>query len=333
MSTDRDPKLGLVLSGGGARGAFEAGVAEVIDEIGLRPGVVSGTSAGAITGAGVACGWAPERITRLWTSIQTRDVMRPRFDLHNLVKLGPLLKPPHRILGFGEGSTSETLLDVLGWTWFFHLEPLRELLVEELGGEELPLDDDVTLTLSAIEVATGRLVRFSNKPLPDGDRDGGDNIVCDLTVDHVIASAAIPGLFRPVELDGTEYWDGGLTSNTPLEAALTHEIDRGIVVGASTANPEPIPPKTLGDVLALALDHLVRASMLQDVDHARTVTELAEEAPEATRHRPVDLCLVLPDSPIEGLADLLDFEPSVAEELVEDGRRIARRQLQDVAWA
>lgn len=332
MSTRRDPELGLVLSGGGARGAFEAGVAETIDELDLRPGVISGTSAGSITGAGIACGWAPERITKLWTSIQTRDVMRPRFDLQNLVKLGPLLKPPHRILGFGKGSTSETLLDVLGWTWFFHLEPLRELLVEELGGEELPVEDDVTLTLSAIEVATGRLVRFSNKPLPDGDRDGDDNIVVDLTVDHVLASAAIPGLFRPVDIDGTDYWDGGLTSNTPLESALAHEIDRAVVVGASTVDPEPVPPQTLGDVLALALDHLLRGSMVQDVDHARTVTELVEQAPDATRHRPAELCLVLPDSPITGLADLLDFEPDVAEALVADGRRIARQRLQDIGW-
>ena len=329
----RDPSLALVLSGGGARGAFEAGAFDALDGAGLRPGVVSGTSAGAITGAGVACDWASERIIELWTSLQTRDVLRPRWDLHRLVRLRPLLRPPWELLGFGAGSTTETLLDLLGWTWFFHLGPLRDLLVGELGGERLPIGDDVTLTLSAVEVETGRLVRFSNRPLPNQERDQRPNLVAELTVDHVLASAAIPGLFRPVEIDGSRYWDGGLTSNTPLTAALAHDAERLVVVGASTEEPGPSPPGSLGDVLARALDHALRAALLHDVDHARTVSELADGAPAHSRHQPVEIVEVLPEEPITGLGDLLDFEPRAARDLLASGRRTTRQRLQDAGWS
>lgn len=326
-----DGVVALVLSGGGARGAFDAGVVEVLEEQGVDPSIVSGTSAGAITGAGLACGWPAARITGLWTSLQTHDVLRPRLDLHRLVRLGPLLRDPRRLLGIGRASTTQALLDAIGWTWLFHLGPLRALLVDELGGERLPLRDDVTLTLSALEVSTGRLVRFSNRPLPDPDRDGSQNVVVELTVDHVLASAAIPGLFQPASIDGEEYWDGGLVSNTPLTAAVAHDPDRVLVVGASPDEPNPTPPRSLGDVLTLALDHVLRRALLDDVDHARTVNALVDSDADSGHHKEVDVLTILPTTPMTGIGDLLDFEPAIARDLVEDGRRTTRRALD--GWA
>lgn len=332
MPGERDPSLAVVLSGGGARGAFEAGVVEAVDEAGLRPGIVSGTSAGALTGAAMACGWGPERITKLWTSLQTRDVMRPRFDLHRLVRLRPFLQPPHHLLGFGPGSTSETLLDLIGWTWFFHLRPLRERLVEELGDERLPLDDDVVLTLAAVNSETGELVRFSNRELPNPDRDRTPTVVVDLTVNHVLASAAIPGLFQPIDVDGGTYWDGGLTSNTPLTAALAHDAEHLLVAGTTTEDPGAVPPRSLGDVLAMAFDHVLRAAMLDEVDEARTVSNLVGLDPDSTHHHQCEIATVLPEEPISGIGDILDFEPAVARELVESGRRATQAALEDAGW-
>jgi len=327
--TSTDPSLALVLSGGGARGAFEAGVVRHLHRAGLHAGVIAGTSAGAITGAAVACGWSADRIVELWTSLRTHDVLRPRLDVHRLVRPGALLRGPRYLLGLGRASTTETLLDALGWSWLLHLGPLRELLVEELGGERLPLRDDVTLTLTAVEVETGRLLRFCNRDLRQHDRDRSRLVVADLTVDHVLASAAIPGLFRPVEVDGVQYWDGGLTSNTPLNAALAHAPERVVVVGTSPSEPAAAPPKSIGDVVAMAIDHVLRAALVHDVDHAETVNELVRGAPDATVHRAIELATVLPDSPIEGLGDLLDFEPEVSRELVAAGERIAAERLAD----
>lgn len=330
--TDRDPSFAVVLSGGGARGAFEAGVVRALDDAGLRPGIVSGTSAGALTGAGIACGWSGDRMARLWSSLQTRDVMRVRTDVHRLVRPSVLLRDPRVLLGAGRGTTSDVLLDALGWTWFLHLGPMRRLLVDELGGERLPIDDDVTLTLSAVEADTGRLVRFSNRPVPDEERDSSTTIVTELTVDHVLASSSIPGLFEPIEVDGRSYWDGGLTSNTPLTGALEHDPDRVLVVGATKEAGPGRVPRSLGDVIAFAIGHVFRDALLRDVDNAMTVNRLASRVPEATSHRVVELATVMPDEPIRGLGDLLDFEPAVAADLIEAGRRRAAAVLDERGW-
>lgn len=332
VAGDTDTRTALVLSGGGARGAFDAGVVLALADAGLRPQVVSGTSAGAITGAAVACGVAPGRIVDMWTSLQTRDVMRLRRDVFRFLRPWVLLKDPRLLLGAGRGTTSDTLLDLFGWTWFLDLAPMRRRLVRELGGERLPVRDDMTLTLSTIEVETGRLVRFTNHPVPDPDRDRTDTIVTELTVDHVMASAAIPGLFRPTRIDGVSYWDGGLTSNTPLTGALEHEPDRIVVVGAAAAATERRAPRSIGDVVALAIGHLLRDALDRDVDNARTVNELVENAPAGTSHRAVDMVTIIPETPIDGLGDLLDFEPAVARDLIEAGRRLAAEQLARTDW-
>lgn len=322
-----DPTLAIVLSGGGVRGAFEAGVLQALEEVGLRPGIVSGTSAGAISGAGLAAGLPAAEVRDIWTSVQSRDVYRPRLDLHRLISLRSVVLDPRRLLGIGRFTTSETLLDMVRWTWLFHLGPLRQRLVEVLGGESLDLPDDVVLTVSAVTVDSGEVVRFTNRALPDPTRDEGRTEVVDMTVDHLLASASIPGLFQPVDVDGTSYWDGGLSANTPLAAASSHAPDRIIVVGASPLDGHDRAPDTLGDVLARSVDHLFRAALVQDVEHTRDINALVAAGHGGTHHRHVEITTIVPERNIGGLGDLLDFEPVVAERLADDGLRIARRRL------
>lgn len=331
--SDRDPGFALVLSGGGARGAFEAGAVAALDEAGLRPGIISGTSAGAITGAGVACGLSGEELVELWCSMETRDVMRLRRDVQNLINPEVLAKDPKLLFGAGRGDRDKSLLDVFGWAWMLHLEPLRERLLEVLGQEVLPIEDDVVLTMAATAVSTGEPVRFSNRELPQEDRDTSVIQVVELTIDHVLASSAIPGLFQPIAIDGQDYWDGVLGSNTPVTGALEHDPDRVLVVGATAAEGPPRPPETLGDVMALAIAHVMRDALWTDIDNAQTVNELAEAAPDGTRHRVVDIETVLPETPINAIGDVLSFEPEIARDLAEEGRRLTAAKLADTDWA
>lgn len=323
-------RTALVLSGGGARGAFDAGVAAGVREAGVRPTVLAGTSAGALTAAVVAMGWSDARIEDFWTSLRTRDVYRPRLDLHRLVRPSRLLAGPRTWLGFGGHTTTEWLLDLLGWTWLFHLGPLRERLVDAIGGEVLPLADDITLVVSAVEVGTGDLVRFSNRRPPDRDDDGVR--IVELTVDHLLASAAIPGLFRPVAVDGVDHWDGGLASNTPLAAALQHDPDRAIVVASSVPGDHDGVPSSIGDVVAMAIEHVFRSAVLTDLDHARTVNDLVAAGADG-KHRVVELVPVTPDEPVRGIGDILDFEPSRASHFHAAGRRAAADALADAEAA
>ncbi len=317
-------RVALVLSGGGARGAFDAGVVRAVRDRGIEPTILAGTSAGALTAGAVAMGWSRDQLDRFWSEQQTRDVYRPRHDLHRLLRPRRLFVDPRTWLGIGERTATEWLLDLVGWTWLFHLEPLRARLVDEIGGEVLPLRDDVTLVVSTVDVATGELVRIANRPPPGRKVDGLR--VEELTVDHLLASAAIPGLFRPIELDGRDHWDGGLASNTPLAAALQHDPDAAIVVASSVPGGQPRPPTSLGDVLALAVEHTFRSAVLTDLDHAETVNELVASGVD-TRHRVVELLAVTPDDVVTGLGQILDFEPGRARRFLDDGEQAAHRAL------
>ena len=310
----------LVLSGGGAKGAFEAGVIAALDDAGIQPDVLSGTSAGALNAAAVACGVGTDRLIRLWGSMESGDVYRVRRDVHRLIRPLHLVSDPAALLGRGPHSTSEHLLESIGWTWLFHTAPLRRRLVALLGGEVLPIRGDRVLTVSCVDAATGELVRFTNRK-PTGERDDGTYREVTMTVDHLLASAAIPGIFAPVEIDGVTWWDGGLVANTPLTAALGYEPDAAIIVATGAVDRTGEPPRSLGEAVSRIVDHLMRHGMVKDIDHAQTVNELVRAAPGATHHREVDLVPVVPgDADRSGLGELLDFHPGRARQLIAHGR-------------
>lgn len=312
----------LVLSGGGAKGAFEAGVIAALDEADVAPTVLSGTSAGAINAAAVACGIPTERLVQLWTSLESGDVYRVRRDVHRLIRPLHLMGNPRALLGRGKASTSEHLLESIGWTWLFHTAPLRERLVAVLGGEVLPVRPDVVLTVACVDVASGELVRFTNRA-PRGSRAEPGYREVELTVDHLLASAAIPGVFAPVEVSGGSWWDGGLVANTPLTAAMGYDPDAAIVVATGAVERTGRAPRSLGEAASQVIDHIMRFGMMKDMDHAQTVNELVRAAPGATRHKQVQLVPVVPDdADRSGLGELLDFDPRRARQLVDHGREI-----------
>lgn len=310
----------LVLSGGGAKGAFEAGVIAALDDADVRPQILSGTSAGALNAAAVACGIPAERLVAMWGSMESGDVYRLRRDVHRLIRPLHLVGNPRALLGRGRHSTSEHLLESIGWTWLFHTAPLRERLVALLGGEVLPIRDDMVLAVACVDAASGELVRFTNRA-PTGARAEAGYREVTMTVDHLLASAAIPGIFAPIEIDGGTWWDGGLVANTPLSAALTYDPADAIVVATGAVERTAEPPRSLGQAASQIIDHIMRFGMVKDMDHAQTVNELVRAAPDATHHREVQLVPVVPNDDQSGLGELLDFHPRRAHQLIEDGRR------------
>lgn len=318
-----------MLSGGGAKGAFEAGVIAALDDADVRPTVVSGTSAGAINAAAVACDVPVERLIGLWGSLESGDVYRVRRDVHRLVRPGHLVSNPRALLGLGRHSISEHLLSSIGWTWLFHTAPLRRRLVAVLGGEVLPIRDDVVLTVACVNAATGELVRFTNRA-PTGERADPGYREVTLTVDHLLASAAIPGIFAPVEVDGGIWWDGGLVANTPLSAAMGHDLDVAIVVATGAVERSGRAPRSLGEAASQIIDHLMRFGMVKDMDHAQTVNELVRHAPDGTTHRQVQLVPIVPgEGDRSGLGELLDFDPRRAHQLIAHGREVAAQAIRD----
>lgn len=304
-------KLGLVLSGGGALGAFEAGVVAAMEEAGLRPDVLSGTSAGALNVAALGAGFDARGLAELWSQVGNREVFTVRDDFGDLLRLGDLLRPDGRPL-------TERVLDGIGWAWLFETAPLRETLVAALGGEQVPADDR-PLVVSAVEVASGALVRFATQAPA---RPASGFRVGPLTVDHLMASAAIPLAFQPAEVEGVAYWDGGIVANTPLAPALAYHPDVVVIVTTSTlARPAPVPT-SLGDAISVLVDTLLAHSLAADLDHAKAINALVAANPDALPDRRVVEFLELGPVGLDlGPRGLLDFDPAKAARYIALGHQ------------
>lgn len=258
--------LALVMSGGGARGAYEVGVLSyVFGELTVERGppkidLVSGTSVGAINGAFVAsvmhdpvAGMA--RLGSLWRRLSLSDVLG--FGVLQARKL-------HRVLLGGRRGAG-----------LFDAAPMTSIVKEGVDWRQLARNIRRgklrALTITATHIPTGRPTCFIDRspgmPVPRGLPRGIRVRPAHILPHHVLASAAIPVVFPPVFIRTDLYCDGGLRLNTPLSPALHMGADRVLVVGLSTAAGEvraqlpkarfPGLPFLLGKVLdAFLLDHV-----------------------------------------------------------------------------
>lgn len=259
--------LGLCLSGGGARGAFQVGVYERLlrdPRFCCGPIVLSGTSAGAINAALIAAGKTPNEMMRFWTQIaEDPPVVGSPLFFHSLVRT--LLRLGAQELGLWLTSPRQTLwpflcravnhfpprrgsalalcveylltarfelvsrlLEGIREPFIADTQRLRERLIAELGGEVVP-HDGRRLAINTVDAHTGRVVRYVTTRTPLTRPP--DYIVVDaITVDMIMASASIPLLFPTVEIDGRWLWDGGLLVNTPLAPVVALGADEIVTV-------------------------------------------------------------------------------------------------------
>ena len=211
-------RIVLVLQGGGALGAYQAGVYQALHEHNLVPDWIVGTSIGAINAALIAGNHQENRLQKIkafWDRVshpdgidmsQVSDEMRRTniwFNTMDTVVRGvPGFFGPRWFSGFALGmpvAPEEAS--------FYETDQLSATLKELVDFDYLNEPGGVRLTVSAVNVASGELAHF--------DSESGD-----LCPDHVRASGSLPPAFAPVRIDGDLYWDGGLYSNTPLESVL-----------------------------------------------------------------------------------------------------------------
>jgi len=239
------PRRALVLSGGGARGAYEAGVlsylfSDLAKKLG-RPAhfdIVTGSSVGAIHAAYTAAAQdevgAGERLTEIWRSLSFESVLD--ISPAGLLRLPwQLLRGPARVEKLLAGSVTppDRLPGLLG------TEALEEVVFRGIEWKAIRRNVDsgdlAALAVVATEIATGRSVVFVDsaaKSLPAWTRD--PYIIerrARIDRDHTLASAAIPLLFPAVRIGSTFYCDGGLRLNTPLVPALRLGADRVLIIG------------------------------------------------------------------------------------------------------
>jgi len=290
----RRRSIGMVLSGGGARGVFQVGVYEKLladPRFAEGPAAISGTSAGAINAALIAAGRSPKEMLEFWHSIgdDPPATASARFFftagrtlLELLIKEGARLLVPSRRWRYlwqraknhfppRPGDLTALLIEYILAVRFDLVsdflsgiqEPfladtsaLRERLVQALGGETVPTDR-VRLAINTVDAHSGRVVRFVTHATPL-TRPPDYHIVDAITVDMIMASCAIPLLFPPIRIGPHLLWDGGLLVNTPLAPVVALGADEIVpVLVTEPAEPGAEPLAHFGRAVERTVDSLL----------------------------------------------------------------------------
>jgi NTE family protein len=282
-------RVALVLSGGGARGAYAVGVLAGLNAIlgGLRSRfqLFTGTSVGAINAAHCAAfarrdDLGLDELVRRYGELRLSTHLRPRLT----GLLGALRRDP-RSLQRAQRALRH------GWA-LLDPRPFESLVRDEIPWERLHenVRDGIVngVIVSGLRVSDGRTTTFAElspgTTLVAGHDPRRDAVVGPITPDHVLASAALPLLFPSRRLDGTYYCDGGLRFNTPMAPAIRAGADRLVVIALRAGKPcehngllhYPKPFFLLGKVLdALLLDPIEYD--LHVLDRLNRIVEVMEK--------------------------------------------------------
>jgi len=217
----RPPQTVYVFQGGGALGAYQAGVAEALDAGGIAPDWLVGTSIGAINAVLIAGNAPADRLPALhkfWERV-TRASFAPQMPVNPFTAFASawqgwqtLQTLTRGIPGFfkprGPQAWDMNRRAPLPELGFYDTSPLAATLRELVDFDRIA-SGETRLTLCAVNVRSGALALFDN-------RDGRTRI----GPEHVMASGALPPGFAPVQIGREAFWDGGIYSNTPLDVVL-----------------------------------------------------------------------------------------------------------------
>ncbi len=287
---------GLVLTGGGARAAYQAGVVQGIAEI-LGPDgesgnpfpILAGVSAGAINSAFLAAGaedfqGTAARLARMWRGLRSQQVMRT-----DVASLGGLGARWLGALSFGSGR--EPL------NYLIDASPLRGFLANEIDfgaiAAHVEKGDLRGIGVSATNYATGTAITFfdAHPGVAPWTRSSRIGKRARVELAHVLASAAIPIFFRPVFVDGAYFGDGCVRLNTPLSPAIHLGADRVIAVGirhqrsdATTRGLNETPatePVSMADIGGVMLNAIFLDSLDGDLERMERINRTLELIPPA----------------------------------------------------
>jgi NTE family protein len=305
MNTAND-RIGLLLTGGGARAAYQVGVLKAVAQ--LAPvgsacpfRVISGTSAGGVAAIALASRMsdfhaAVAGLERVWANFHVNEVFRAdavsmlRAGLHwllSFVSSGLLLPPP------------KSLLDNT---------PLRELLSRSLSFRGIRRSIDQgrlhSLGICATGFSTGRSIAFFDgaKEVAEWSRAATSGQRARLTLEHLMASLSIPFLFPPVHLQGEYFGDGAMRQSHPLSPAIHLGANRVLIIGVRQEGirgalgrmPEGVVPSA-GQIFGYMLDTLFMDQIYADLENLERLNELVRYAPASIANlQPIRALVIAP---------------------------------------
>ncbi len=274
-----------VFQGGGALGAYQAGVYQALHESEIEPDWIVGTSIGAINAALIVGNEPENRLKKLeefwdrmahknyWSSETVWPVATQAMaNINTIIKGIPGFFSPNPFAFWGPNV-------VLGKesAGYYSTSELEKTLLE-LVDFDLINQRKTRLTVGAAHVRTSKMHYFDSRDM-------------EINVKHILASSALPPAFPAVRIDGELYWDGGILSNTPAEVVFDDNPRRNsLVFAVHLWNPDGQEPETIGEVLNRHKDvqfssrvstHIARQQQVHQLRHV--ITQLAALIPEQDR--------------------------------------------------
>jgi NTE family protein len=265
---ERCERVALVLQGGGALGAYQAGVYQAMHEARLEPDWVSGVSIGAINSAIIAGNPPNRRLRQLrtfWEKITERKIwpFTPDGDVFRKARnaASSWLTMMQGQPGFFSPRFPNPWMSFTGAqsaTSYYDSAPLRETLTD-LVDFSLLNDRSTRFSVGAVNVLTGNFVYF-------------DNAVEQIEPEHVIASGALPPALPMVKIGTDHFWDGGIVSNTPLQHLLDQDDSLNtLVFQVDLFSARGVLPRDIQDVLARHKDIMYSSRTRYNTDVFRRI--------------------------------------------------------------
>ena len=299
-------KTALVLSGGGAKGAFQVGALEVFYEHDYEFDIISGVSVGALNGAMIATRQFNE-LQRLWKTIGRNDILKSR-TIAGVIKQFVL----HKI---GIGKPPRGLND--------HA-PLKRLLSSYLLGKEVK----IPFHFGFVTLKNGNYVNATIQR--DGHTINDDDIL------RILASSAIPVQFDPVDFYGQTLVDGGIRNISPIAEVLPYNPDEVVILPTEPIGDRKEEGK-VNDILQIALrsvNVMLEEIFKEDIKRFVQINRLVGQAekqgttltkPNGTAYKFIDSHIV---APRETLGDSLDFGEDIIAERYQKGKKRALEVLE-----
>jgi len=313
-----ESKVGIILTGGGARAAYQVGVLKAVADILPRNAqnpfkIITGTSAGAINAASLACYSANyrdavRRILKIWSNFRAHHVFRT--DLAGISATGARWLASMFVGGLGR-KNPHFLLD---------RAPLRELLNRYIHTNQIQsaIDDGHihALSISASGYSSHQSVSFfhahpSVEPWARARRIGSRSPI---TTEHLMASSAIPFLFEAVKVHREYFGDGSMRQIAPISPALHLGANRILVIGnrqeqnfAPKRTKDP-PSPSLGQIAGHALDSIFLDSLEADLERLERINRTVDLIPDKIIHeknidlRKVEVMVIAPSEDMGEIA-------------------------------
>jgi NTE family protein len=282
---DRCDRVALVLQGGGALGAYQAGVYQALHEANIEPDWVCGVSIGAINSEIIAGNRPDRRLDKLhafWDRITNRkiwhytpdgDVYRQARNLVSSMMTSTLGQPgffaPHPVNPWLSPAGAKTA------TSYYDTEPLRQTLLE-LVDFDLINEKKIRFAVGAVNILSGNFIYF-------------DNAHDEIVPEHVMASGALPPALPMIRVGTDHFWDGGIVSNTPLQHLLDQDDDlNSLVFQVDLFSARGALPRNIQDVMARHKDIMYSSRTRYNTDVYRKTHDLKVRLYKALSKIPED---------------------------------------------